>query len=426
MAVGATSVSLQSATDDDGVALPAGVYFFAIDGNNSQKEHIVGTLSGTTLTSISSVSRQGVQASGVVRTHRVGATVTLTDFAHIKYLNDLLTATTDLDSTTPLKYDGTATISNANHLATKAYVDGVAIAGAPDASTTVKGITKMSVAPASATAPIAVGDNDNRVSPVSLASLTANRVAALAGTGTPSATDPYLNVSTISGAIVMWGGPTAPTGWLLCDGSAVSRSTYSTLFSILFPTLGTVTITIAVPGVVSLTAHGLASGDAIYLTTTGALPTGLSANTRYWIIKNDANSFWLATSLANALAGTKITTTGSQSGTHTAVRASFGIGDGSTTFNLPSLKGNVPAGLDQSQSEFAGLGQTGGEKTHTLTTTEMPAHTHTVSAGGGSTSNPGGGGNVALTSSSTSGSTGGDGAHNNLQPYITLTFIIKT
>lgn len=45
----------------------------------------------------------------------------------------------------------------------KAYADGLAIAGAPDSSTTVKGISKMSVAPASATSPIAVGDNDPRV-----------------------------------------------------------------------------------------------------------------------------------------------------------------------------------------------------------------------------------------------------------------------
>lgn len=142
MAVSATSVTLQSATDDDGVALPAGTYFFAIDGNNSQKEHIVATLSGTSLTSISSVSRQGVQASGVVRSHRVGATVTLTDFAHIKYINDLLTGATDLDSTTPLKYDGVATISNSAHLATKKYVDDTAVSGAPNASTTVKGIVE--------------------------------------------------------------------------------------------------------------------------------------------------------------------------------------------------------------------------------------------------------------------------------------------
>jgi hypothetical protein len=90
MAINATTASLQSATDDDGVALPSGTYFFAIDGNNSQKEHIVAILSGTSLTGISSVSRQGVQSSGVVRSHRVGSTVTLTDFAHIRYHNDLL------------------------------------------------------------------------------------------------------------------------------------------------------------------------------------------------------------------------------------------------------------------------------------------------------------------------------------------------
>lgn len=55
------------------------------------------------------------------------------------------------------------TPTTATQVAIKSYVDGVAIAGAPDASTTVKGIVKMSTAPASATSPIAVGDNDVRV-----------------------------------------------------------------------------------------------------------------------------------------------------------------------------------------------------------------------------------------------------------------------
>ena len=47
--------------------------------------------------------------------------------------------------------------------ASKKYIDGIAIAGSPDASTTVKGIARISVAPASATIPITVGDNDTRV-----------------------------------------------------------------------------------------------------------------------------------------------------------------------------------------------------------------------------------------------------------------------
>jgi len=101
---------------------------------------------------------------------------------------DILDGTTSFDSATPLGYDGTATISTANQFATKAYADGLAIAGSPDSSTTVKGIGKVSVAPASAATPIFVGDNDNRVSPVSLATVTADRVAAMEGTGTPNGT----------------------------------------------------------------------------------------------------------------------------------------------------------------------------------------------------------------------------------------------
>lgn len=241
-----------------------------------------------------------------------------------------------------------------------------------------------------------------------------------------TATD--LNNSVVpTGAIVQFSGISAPTDWLLCDGSAVSRTTYADLFAVLTSTLGTVTITIATPGVVSYTAHGLATGDGIYLTTTGALPTGLSQNTKYWVIKNDANSFWLATSLDNALAGTKIATSGSQSGTHTATICPYGVGDGSTTFNLPNLKGAVAVGKNQSDTEFAGLGQTGGEKTHVLTEAEMPAHTHALTfnnygspftsigyAGGAS------GGSTENTTSKGSGT-----AHNNLQPYLTINYIIK-
>lgn len=185
--VWATSATLDSATDDDGVALPTWTYFLTFDWNSTtSKEYIKCTLTSTALTSIQSVSRQGALTSGFARTHRKGATVTITDFAIIRKMLDLLDGTTDFNASVPLKYDGTATISNANEFATKAYVDGVAIAGGADASTTVKGITKMSVAPASAASPIAVGDNDPRVP-------TTDENDALAGTsGTPSTSNKYV------------------------------------------------------------------------------------------------------------------------------------------------------------------------------------------------------------------------------------------
>lgn len=196
LAVGATTGTLQSATDDDGVALPTGKYYLTLDGSNASKEHIRLTLTGTAMTVIESVSRQGVITSGCVRAHRLGATVTLTDFAHIKVINDLINGTTDLDSSVPLKYDGTATISNLNHLATKAYVDGIAIAGSPDASTTTKGIGKVSVAPVSAATPIFVGDNDGRVP------TQAENDAMIGTSGTPSSTNPYVTQNdTTNGAV---------------------------------------------------------------------------------------------------------------------------------------------------------------------------------------------------------------------------------
>lgn len=142
VSIGATTATLQSATDDDAQALAAGTYYFAIDADNNNKEYIRATLSGTALSAISSISRNGTVTAGFVRAHRVGASAVLTDFANLKLLTDLLTGATDLDSSDPLKYDGTATISDNAHLATKLYVDGVALSGAPDASTTQKGMAE--------------------------------------------------------------------------------------------------------------------------------------------------------------------------------------------------------------------------------------------------------------------------------------------
>lgn len=85
--------------------------------------------------------------------------------------------------------------------------------------------------------------------------------------------------------------------------------------------LGAVTLSIANPCIVTLEGHGLLTGDKINITTTGALPTGLSAGD-YYVISIydgddlDVDTFSLATTYANAIAGTKIATSGSQSGVH--------------------------------------------------------------------------------------------------------------
>jgi len=78
----------------------------------------------------------------------------------------------------------------------------------------------------------------------------------------------------------------------------------------------TVTITIAAPGVVTWTAHGLSVNDTIRFTTTGALPTGLAINTTYYVKEVlSANTFTVSTSAG----GAAVTTSGTQSGTHTAL-----------------------------------------------------------------------------------------------------------
>lgn len=143
LSIGGTSASILSQADADGVNLPDGRYCFTLDYQNSYKEHITCTKTGTALTSIKSLSRQGVETSGVVRPHRIGATVIITDWAHILFHNNLLNGTTSFDASTPLGYDGTASITTANQFATKAYVDGVAVSGAPNATTSVKGIVEL-------------------------------------------------------------------------------------------------------------------------------------------------------------------------------------------------------------------------------------------------------------------------------------------
>lgn len=158
-------------------------------------------------------------------------------------------------------------------------------------------------------------------------------------------------------SLMPYAGSAAPTGYLLCDGAAISRTTYSDLFGI--------------------------------------------------------------------------------------VGTTYGIGDGSTTFNIPDLRGRVIAGLDDMGGTSANrltnpsstingidgdiLGNTGGSETHTLTVAEMPSHSHTYNNSNSTSSQAAGGSGLpGGNQSGTTSSAGSDLAHNNVQPTIILNYIIKT
>lgn len=92
---------------------------------------------------------------------------------------------------------------------------------------------------------------------------------------------------------------------------------------------------------ITISAHGYRTGLKVALTTSGALPTGLSA-TDYYVILNDGNTIQLATSAANAAAGTAVNITAAAGGgTHTLTPAAAdmdlilqGSVDGTNFFNL--------------------------------------------------------------------------------------------
>ena len=82
--------------------------------------------------------------------------------------------------------------------------------------------------------------------------------------------------------------------------------------------------------------------------------------------------------------------------------------------------GRTIVGVDSSDTDFDTVRETGGAKTHQLTIAELPSHTHTVTMSTNDSDNDFlSEGNNTGTSTFTTSPTGGDQAHNNLQPYIT-------
>lgn len=144
----------------------------------------------------------------------------------------------------------------------------------------------------------------------------------------------------------------ASSNSLLAVGTVTGGSSYNnnTYYNVALTGTQTVTITIAAPGVFTLT-NALPNNTAVTLSTTGALPTGLTAGTTYYVVNSTGAS--LTCSLSATLGGTGITTSGTQSGVHSMVSTTgtgavasqiIVSGNAVTTVSMPTAAGAVVNG----------------------------------------------------------------------------------
>lgn len=145
-----------------------------------------------------------------------------------------------------------------------------------------------------------------------------------------------------TGIIALWLVNTTPNGWLLNDGGAISRTNYSNLFNLLVLDSGYDSN----EGVFSWNAtdtftevgHTLINGMLLRFKATGNIPGGFTAETDYYIQVIDADTFKLCTDKDLTL---PVTASDTDTGADYEV-SNWGLGDGSTTFNLPNMPPNGP------------------------------------------------------------------------------------
>ena len=109
------------------------------------------------------------------------------------------------------------------------------------------------------------------------------------------------------------------------------------------------------------------------------------------------------------------------------IGTSYGVGDGSTTFNIPNIKGRMIVGHNIGDRDFSSLGNTGGNKTHTQTIPEMARHTHVLDKGSSVGGNGSGLAYSGTTASNNAGvkAAGGGKPMDIMNPYIVACYIIK-
>ncbi|MDY6789677.1 MAG: phage tail protein [Thermodesulfobacteriota bacterium] len=185
---------------------------------------------------------------------------------------------------------------------------------------------------------------------------------------------PYNPNTVPSGAEVLWSDDTPPPGWFEEDGALYVMTTYEALFDILGVKYGKNTGTVFTADYTTNTltsaGHGRSDNDIITLSNSGgALPAGLAADTKYFIVNAATDTFQVSTTQG----GSPVNFTDNGTGTH-----SFHI-----QFKVPDMRGEFPRGWDHtagndpdSASRTDRGDGTTGDNIGTKQMDEFKSHTH--------------------------------------------------
>lgn len=244
-----------------------------------------------------------------------------------------------------------------------------------------------------------------------------------------------------SGSIMQFAGASVPAGWLLCDGTAVSRTTYSSLFTAIGTAYGAGngSTTFNVPNLKARVPVGRDSSVTIFntLNNQGGATTRSIAVSNLPAHNHGLNSHTHTISHGHSASGTGSdhSHTASSSGGSHSHTASSGS-DGSHTHGLQTGAIASPGALNSlflnsgnPPVQNAGNTQSGGSHNHTITVNTDNSHSHTITVGNASVSVSVtvGASNTANSGAATgnTGDTGSGTALETMPPYIVVNYIIK-
>jgi microcystin-dependent protein len=232
-----------------------------------------------------------------------------------------------------------------------------------------------------------------------------------------------------AGIVMDYAGSSVPTGWLECDGAAVSRATYSALFTAIGTTWG------AGDGATTFNLPPSAGRSRIGRGTGTVVASGVDAdvdivNNGFVVSANDTK--WI-TGMSFLFTLASGTITGLTSGntyyairsTSTLVKIASSLANAQNESNIDLTAKSSPVWSITHTYTARTLGVTGGEETHAISATETLAHTH-ADTGTTSTGTMTAGGSVGDMNEGSTGSFGGNVAMNIMQPFGVYMQIIRT